>query len=80
MGNSDGSGLNPNRIRGFGSQLSNGKSGVETPSMNQMRAKEGAIVAKFMTFFRRKSTIVIEMYEACFYRNKPKWDQIADFV
>ena len=80
VGNSDGSGLNPNRIRGFGSQLSNGKSGVETPSMNQMRAKEGAIVAKFMTFFRRKSTIVIEMYEACFYRNKPKWDQIADFV
>ena len=37
-------------------------------------------MAKFMTFFKRKSTLVIDMYEACFYRNKPKWDQIADFI
>ena len=77
----DDSGLNPNRIRGFGSL--NGEfnaSKVETPSLNQMHAKQGAIVAKFMTFFKRKSTLVIEMYEACFYKNKPKWDQIAEFV
>ena len=75
----DNSGLNPNRIRGFGTSNSSEKV-VDTPSLNQMRAKQGAIVAKFMTFFKRQSTLVIEMYEACFYKNKPKWDQIADFV
>ena len=70
--NKDQSGLNPNRIRGFGgSQSSGGPQRVETPSLNEMKAKQGAIVAKFMTFFKRKSTLVIEMYEACFYRDKP---------
>ena len=74
----DKSGLNPNRVRGFGSQGVHKV--VETPSLNEMRAKQGAIVAKFMTFFKRQSTLVIEMYEACFYKEKPKWVQIADFV
>ena len=75
----DASGLNPNRIRGFSNQNSAGGK-VETPSLNAMKAKQGAIVARFMTFFNRKCTLVIEMYEACFYKEKPKWDQIADFV
>ena len=26
---------------------------VNTPSLNEMRAKQGAIVAKFMTFYKR---------------------------
>ena len=33
-----------------------------------------------MTFFQRKCTLVIEMYEASFYRQKPNWDRIADFI
>ena len=41
----DQSGLNPNRVRGFGS-VSGGNS---APSLNEMRAKQGAIVSKFMT-------------------------------
>ena len=61
-------------------QTSGGAQRIETPSLNEMKAKQGAIVAKFMTFFKRRSTLVIEMYEACFYREKPKWDQIAEFV
>ena len=73
----DESGLNPRRIRGFGAQASQV---TDPPSLNDMRAKQGAIVAKFMTFFKRKSTIVIEMYEACFYKDKPRFDQIANFV
>ena len=72
----DQSGLNPNRIRGFGGA----SGGASAPSLNEMRAKQGAIVAKFMTFFKRKSTLVVEMYEACFYKDKPKWDQLADFI
>ena len=79
----DESGLNPNRIRGFGVQQSAGGRGgarVETPTLNEMKAKQGAIVAKFMTFFRRKSTCVIEMYTKSFYKQKPTWDKIADFV
>ena len=69
-------GLNPYRNRGFGM----GQGRVETPSLNDMRAKQGAIVAKFMTFFKRKSTLVIEMYETAFYKQKPNWDRIAEFV
>ena len=53
---------------------------METPTLNELKAKQGAIVAKFMTFFRRKSTCVIEMYEKSFYKQKPTWDKIADFV
>ena len=45
-----------------------------------MKAKQGAIVAKLMTFFQRKCTLVIEMYVASFYRQKPNWDRIADFI
>ena len=71
-------GLNPYRPRGFGS--GDGSTRVETPSLNQMRAKQGAIVAKFMTFFKRKSTLVVEMYETAFYRQKPNWDRIAEFI
>ena len=72
----DSSGLNPNRQRGFGSTGQR----IEAPTLNQMRAKQGAIVAKFMTFFKRKITLVIEMYEKSFYKQKPTWDRIADFV
>ena len=58
VGAGDGSGLNPNRIRGFGVQQAVGGRGggrLETPTLNEMKAKQGAIVAKFMTFFRRKT-------------------------
>ena len=71
-------GLNPSRVRGFNGQYTANR--FETPSLNEMRAKQGAIVAKFMTFFKRKSTLVIEMYETSFYRQKPNWDKIADFI
>ena len=83
VGVRDMSGLNPNRVKGFGvQQPGGGNRGVrmETPTLNAMKAKQGAIVAKFMTFFRRKSTLVIEMYEQSFYKQKPAWDKIADFV
>ena len=73
----DRSGLNPNRQKGFGSS---GASRIETPSLNEMKAKQGAIVARFMTFFQRKSSIVIELYNGAFYKHKPTWDKIADFV
>ena len=53
---------------------------VETPSLSEMRARQGAIVAKFMTFFQRKTSLVVEMYNQAFYRQKPTWDKIADFV
>ena len=83
FGSGHGSGLNPNRVRGFGVQQAVGGRGggrLETPTLNEMKAKQGAIVAKFMTFFRRKNTLVIEMYEQSFYKQKPTWDKIADFV
>ena len=64
------------RPRGFGAVNTR----VKTPSLNDMRAKQKAIVAKFMTFFQRKSTLVIEMYEHAFYRQKPNWEKIAEFI
>ena len=50
------------------------------PSLNDMRARQSAIVAKFMTFFKRKNTLVVELYETAFYKAKPTWDKIADFL
>ena len=76
-GRIDDSGLNPNRQRGFGDQV---PTRFETPRLSDMRAKQGAIVARFLTFFQRKSSLVIELYNAAFYRQKPNWDRIADFV
>ena len=66
--------LNPSRDKGFGAMR------METPTMSDMRAKQGAIVARFMTFFQRKCSLVIEMYQGAFYRQKPNWDRIAEFV
>ena len=72
-GGSDG--LNPNRQRGF-----NWQTRIETPTLNDMRAKQGAVVSKFMTFMNRKNTIMIELYERAFYNKKPGWDNLANFV
>ena len=33
-----------------------------------------------MTFFQRKNTLVVEMYEAGFYSQKPTMDKIVDFI
>ena len=73
-GISDQYNLNPSGHRGFGDQYVTRR--FETPCLNNMRAKQGAIVSKFMTFFERKCSLVIEMYEASFYRRKPNWDNI----
>ena len=72
----DGSGLNPSRQRGFSGVFPR----IDTPQLSDMKAKQGAIVARFLTFFQRKSSLVIELYNASFYRQKLMWDRIADFV
>ena len=53
---------------------------IETPTLNQMRAKQGALVSKFMNFMQRKNSLVIELYESAFYNRKPNWDAVATFV
>ena len=50
-------GLNSYRMKGFGRQQS-GSVRVETPTLSSMKAKQGAIVSKFMTFFQRKFTLL----------------------
>ena len=70
----DNSGLNPHRLRGFVTNR------IETPSLSEMKARQGAIVARFMTFAQRKSSLVIELYNGVFYKQKPTWDKIAEFV
>ena len=45
-----------------------------------MRARQGAVVSKFMTFMNRKNTLMIELYERAFYTRKPGWDNLANFV
>ena len=78
---SGGDGLNNNRIRGFGSSMQeNTKKRFETPTLKDMNLKQNAIVAKFMTFFQRKNTLVVELYRHCFYKLKPTWDKIAEFI
>ena len=68
-------GLNPNRQRGFGAQRR-----IETATLNEMRARQGAVVGKFINCLHRKNTIVIELYEREIYNKKPSWDQLANFV
>ena len=53
---------------------------IETPTLNDMRARQGAVVSKFMTFMNRKNTLMIEFYERAFYNKKPGWDNLANFV
>ena len=45
-----------------------------------MRARQEATVAKFLTFFQRKNTLVIELYMHCFYKQKPTQDKVAKFI
>ena len=72
----DQSGLNPNRQRGFNDQFPR----IETPRLADMKAKQGAVVARFLTFAQRKSSLVVELYNTVFYKQKPTWDKIANFV
>ena len=59
-------GLNPNRQKGF-----NWQARIVTPTLNDMKAKQGAVVRKFMTFMGRKNSVMIELYERAFYNKKP---------
>ena len=72
-----GDGLNPNRQKGFGAAASRR---IETPTLNDMRARQGAVVGKFMNFMQRKNTIVIDLYERAFFAKRPNWDSLANFV
>ena len=53
---------------------------IDTPTLNDMKAKQGAVVSKFMTFMNRKNSVMIELYERAFYNKKPGWDNLANFV
>ena len=48
--------------------------------MNDTKAKQGAVVSKFMTFMNRKNILSIELYERTFYNKKSGWDNLANFV
>ena len=45
-----------------------------------MKAKQNALVSKFMTFANRKNTVMIELYERDFYNKRPGWDSLANFI
>ena len=68
-------GLNPNRQKGF-----NWQTRIVTPTLNDMKAKQGAVVSKFMNFMSRKNSVMVELYERAFYNKKPGWDNLANFV
>ena len=69
-------GLNPNRQRGFGATTRR----IETTTLNEMRARQGAVVGKFMNFLQRKNTVVIDLYDRAFFAKRPTWEQLANFV
>ena len=69
-------GLNPNRQRGFVAAVRR----IETPTLNDMRARQGAVVGKFMNFMQRKNTVVIDLYDRAFFAKRPNWEQLANFV
>ena len=72
-----GDGLNPNRQKGFGAAATRR---IETPTLNDMRARQGAVVGKFLNFMHRKNTIVIELYNKAFFSKRPTWESLANFV
>ena len=75
--NMSGDGLNPSRQRGFGAAATKR---METPTLNDMRARQGAVVAKFMNLMHRKNTIVIDLYDKALYTKRPTWESLANFV
>ena len=68
-------GLNPNRQKGFGATASRR---IETPTLNDMRARQGAVVGKFMNFMQRKNTAVIDLYDRPFFAKRPTWDSLLN--
>ena len=73
----DSSGLLANRQRGFSISKS---TRVPTTNLNDMQAKEGSLVSKFMTFLCRKNTFVVDLYEGVYFRSKPTFDLISEFI
>ena len=77
----DESGLSANRQRGFSSQVTvKPNTRVPTTNLHDMQAKEGSLVSKFMTFLCWKNTFVVDLYEAVFFRSKPTFDVISEFI
>ena len=72
-------GLNPNRQKGYGAAAATSRR-IETPTLNDMRARQGAVVGKFLNFMHRKNTIVIELYDRAFFSKRPTWESLANFV
>ena len=54
--------------------------GFVQPTLSEINMRKKAVVARFMTFFQRENSMVIEMYESAFFRSRPTMDKIADFV
>ena len=76
-----GDGLHPDRPRGFAHlQRRQYQSRFEAPSVNDLRARQEATVADFLTFYQRKNTLVVDLYKHCFYKLKPNQGKIAKFI
>ena len=50
------------------------------PSVASLQLQKSTTVSKFLTFFQRKNTVVVEIYGQPFYTKRPTWEDIAEFV
>ena len=50
---------------------------IETTTLNEMRARDGVLVSRFMTFLNRKNTFVFDLYEKVFFGGPSQEDGFA---
>ena len=50
------------------------------PSVPGLQLQRSTTVSKFLTFFQRKNTVVVEIYGQPFYTKRPTWEDMAEFV
>ena len=69
--NSAGGNVNSNRSR---------QPRHDAPSVASLQLQRSTTVSKFLTFFQRKNTVVVEIYGQPFYTKRPTWEDMAEFV
>ena len=52
----------------------------DAPSVAGLQLQRSTTVSKFLTFFQRKNTVVVEIYSQAFYARRPTWEDMAEFV
>ena len=65
---------------GGGGGQGGGGGGARRGARGPNAREGGEDVRKFLSFYKRKNSVCVDLYLPAFYQKKPSYDDLADFV